>query len=215
MKRYPMPPALDRMLPRPGVKRSGETATLWDDLIEQAHEDAIHVYPNSVYARRRKESLMIEGFFSNIECECGCHNLMPEKLVKRGWHYLRGHKPGVLIHTITKAKTLNQGKAPKAGPVVSMDKSRAVALFRSDLLLLMQQAVEVSEQIAQLQVRGTTLQKQVMQQHYGLRLLAPDALDDKVEDLFCKVTGAIHLPKQSEAPDPPPPSHQRRRPSGR
>ena len=30
---------------------------------------------------------------TKVECLCGCQNLMPLGLVKKGWTYLRGHRP--------------------------------------------------------------------------------------------------------------------------
>lgn len=36
---------------------------------------------------------MAEGYISKQECACGCQTLLPTHLVRRGWRYLRGHKP--------------------------------------------------------------------------------------------------------------------------
>jgi putative heme iron utilization protein len=33
-----------------------------------------------------------DDYFSKILCDCGCENLMPNHLVRKGWKYLRGHK---------------------------------------------------------------------------------------------------------------------------
>jgi hypothetical protein len=36
-------------------------------------------------------AIRVKGF-SDVECACGCHNLLPLTIYNRGWRYLRAHK---------------------------------------------------------------------------------------------------------------------------
>lgn len=69
----------------------------------------------------------MEGYISNVECACGCGNLMPQHLVDRGWRFLHGHKP---------KKSRAQIQVPKHEPVsqIGLDQVMDFALKNVELL---------------------------------------------------------------------------------
>lgn len=135
------------------------------------HEAIAKAFPSD----ERKE-MPDHGFktISDVECACGCKNLIGAKAAAKGWKFIYGHK-GLVP---TKAQQLNrQAKAIKQnGPVNDLSPKKIIAVFKADLDRLSKERVLSMENCTRI----------------GVSLCEEQAALARIEKQYMKVQNVIH-----------------------
>lgn len=129
-----------------------------ETLILQAHLDA----RRGLHMSLAEQALATTwNTISKIECACGCHTLLSQKTVDRGWTVIRGHKAAMsgVVHTQTKVLQ-NKQRAPLMKAAVSTNWNSIEQFVNDSLMLIQGQITDVKQQLLKLEAKIAELRSE-------------------------------------------------------
>lgn len=121
-----------------------------------------------------------DGYFSKHLCDCGCGNLLPQRLYDLGWRYLKGHKAAGGPKVTKRDPVHNQGRAP-AARVTALVNWEAVERFvnadldarRARVRLIAERLPALEAEIEALRAEREALTKEIDERQLALAMLLP------------------------------------------
>lgn len=153
--------------------------TFRNSSIQERRQAIAKAFPSD----ERKE-MPDHGFktISDVECACGCKNLIGAKAAAKGWKYIYGHK-GLVP---TKAQQLDrQAKATKQnGPVNDLSPKKMIAVFEAERIrisneraICMENCTRIGTTLVKEQTTLANLEKQFMKIQHVIHAIEALSLD--------------------------------------